>query len=62
MFLYRPDAEIANVMQTKLSVAKHRNGPMGEIDLLFRGDRIKFYSVERKREEAEPSPTTPPIV
>jgi replicative DNA helicase len=62
MFLYRPDAEIANVMQTKLSIAKHRNGPMGEIDLLFRGDRIKFYSVERKREEAEPSPTTPPIV
>ncbi len=62
MFLYRPDSEITNVMQTKLLIAKHRNGPMGEIDLLFRGDRIKFYSVERKREDAAESPTTPPIV
>ena len=52
MFLYRPDPEIiTNVIQTKLFIAKHRNGPMGEIDLLFRGDRIKFYNVERKREE-----------
>ncbi|MCX7881469.1 MAG: replicative DNA helicase [Patescibacteria group bacterium] len=31
----------------KLNIAKHRNGPTGEIDLLFRGDRIKFYSVEK---------------
>lgn len=52
MFLYRPDPEIiTNVIQTKLFIAKHRNGPMGEIDLLFRGDRIRFYNVERKREE-----------
>lgn len=51
MFIYRPDIEIANVMQTKLLIAKHRNGPMGEIDLLFRGDRIKFYSIDKKREE-----------
>lgn len=51
MFLYRPDAEVSNVMTTKLLIAKHRNGPMGEIDLLFRGDRIKFYNVDKKREE-----------
>lgn len=51
MFLYRPDSEISNVIPTKLLIAKHRNGPMGEIDLLFRGDRIKFYNVEGKREE-----------
>ncbi|HZJ18415.1 MAG TPA: replicative DNA helicase [Patescibacteria group bacterium] len=51
MFLYRPDSEtFSNVMQTKLLVAKHRNGPVGEIDLLFRGDRIKFYNAETKRE------------
>jgi replicative DNA helicase len=51
MFLYRLEAEVtSNVIPTKLSIAKHRNGPMGEIDLLFRGDRIKFYSVEGKRE------------
>lgn len=46
MFIYRPDAEMSNVVQTKLLIAKHRNGPQGEVDLLFRGDRIKFYSVE----------------
>lgn len=62
MFLYRPDTEISNVMQTKLLIAKHRNGPMGEIDLLFRGDRIKFYNVERKREESSPEQTSAPII
>ncbi len=50
MFLYRPEAEITPTMQTKLLIAKHRNGPMGEIDLIFRGDRIKFYNAEKKRE------------
>ncbi|MCL4354042.1 replicative DNA helicase [Patescibacteria group bacterium] len=54
MFLYRPsDTEFSSVMQTKLLIAKHRNGPTAEIDLLFRGDRIKFYNVERKREGGE---------
>ncbi|OGH18675.1 MAG: replicative DNA helicase [Candidatus Levybacteria bacterium RIFCSPHIGHO2_12_FULL_38_12] len=51
MFLYRAEEEYSATMQMKLSVAKHRNGPVGEIDLLFRGDRIRFYSVDRKREE-----------
>jgi len=36
---------------TKLRIAKHRNGPLAEISLMFRGDRIRFYSVEKKREE-----------
>ena len=54
MFLYRLDAEVtSNVIPTKLSIAKHRNGPMGEVDLLFRGDRIKFYSVEKKRDSEQ---------
>jgi replicative DNA helicase len=30
----------------KLFVAKHRNGSTGEIDLMFRGDRVKFYGVD----------------
>jgi len=53
MFIYRPEAEMANIMQTKLLIAKHRNGPVGEIDLLFRGDRIKFYNMDKKREGGE---------
>ena len=32
----------------KLDIAKHRNGSTGDIDLLFRGDRVKFFSVEHK--------------
>lgn len=48
MFLYRPDSEaVGPNIATKLLIAKHRNGATGEIDLLFRGDRIRFYSVER---------------
>lgn len=51
-FLYRPDSEITGPsVPTKLLVAKHRNGPTGEIDLLFRGDRIRFYSVEKSHSE-----------
>lgn len=55
MFLYRPEAEIAPTMQTKLLIAKHRNGPMGEIDLIFRGDRIKFYNVDKRHALPEES-------
>lgn len=54
MFLYRKESdqqEWGEQIPTKLRIAKHRNGPLGEIDLIFRGDRIRFYSVERKRSE-----------
>lgn len=48
MFLYREDdEELENV---KLSIDKHRNGPLRTIDLHFRGDRIKFYGMEKGRE------------
>lgn len=52
MFLYRPQDEEAGVADrsiVKLLIAKHRNGPTGEVDLIFRGDRIKFYGMEKKR-------------
>lgn len=52
MFLYRPESEFSSTMQVKLLIAKHRNGPTGEIDLLFRGDRIRFYNID-KRQKAE---------
>ena len=49
MFLYREDEE--NLENLKLYIAKHRNGPLATIDLRFRGDRIKFYGVEKTRTE-----------
>jgi replicative DNA helicase len=55
MFLYREEADQnqwGQQIPTKLRIAKHRNGPLAEINLVFRGDRIRFYSVERKHEEA----------
>lgn len=54
MFLYREEQDQSmwgEQIPTKLRIAKHRNGPLGEIDLVFRGDRIRFYSVERKHAE-----------
>lgn len=52
MFIYRPDVEVTTPhIPTKLLIAKHRNGPTGEIDLIFQGDRIRFTSVERNRVE-----------
>src|SRR3989338_1264547 len=52
MFIYKEDAEVKNWEQqvVKLLIAKHRNGPGGEIDLIFKGDRIRFYSVEKAKE------------
>lgn len=47
MFLYRPDDDIRE--QVKLKIAKHRNGGLGDIDLFFRGDRIRFYGMESAR-------------
>lgn len=51
MFLYQEeeteDLLDQNKRLVKLFVAKHRNGPTGELDLMFRGDRVKFYSVEK---------------
>ncbi|HEV2339329.1 MAG TPA: replicative DNA helicase [Patescibacteria group bacterium] len=47
-FLYKKDDETTGTtIPMKLFIAKHRNGPTGEIDLLFRGDRIRFYNVEK---------------
>lgn len=50
MFIYRPDIEVTTPhIPSKLLIAKHRNGPTGEIDLMFFGNRIRFSSVEKTR-------------
>lgn len=47
MFIYREDPD--NTEDVTLDIQKHRNGPTGEIKLMFRGDRVKFYGMERQR-------------
>jgi len=51
MFLYSADEEFTSQRIVNVLIAKHRNGPVGEKELLFRGDKIKFYNVEAKRAE-----------
>jgi len=46
MFLYRKDEDIREAVSLK--IAKHRNGPLNEIELYFRGDRIKFFGMEKQ--------------
>lgn len=46
MFLYSGDEEFTSQRIVNVLIAKHRNGPVGEKELLFRGDRIRFYNVE----------------
>jgi replicative DNA helicase len=48
MFLYRPDDE--DRTNLKLIVAKHRNGPTGEMGLFFKGEITRFYEVEAEEE------------
>jgi replicative DNA helicase len=54
IFLYRdgeqnPDAEVELV---KAKVAKHRNGPIGEVPLQFRKANTRFYTVAAREEIA----------
>ena len=49
LFIWREDEEkLENIV---LDIAKHRNGPLRTINLFFKGDRIKFYGRETKREK-----------
>ena len=47
MFIYREDPEKPE--QVILDIQKHRNGPTGAINLMFRADRVKFYGMEKQR-------------
>lgn len=53
MFIYReayynPDTDRENI--TDLIIAKHRNGPVGKIELYFHPERLRFMSLDRKHE------------
>ena len=51
LFIYQEqdnaDLLDSNQKIVKVNIAKHRNGPTGELELMFRGDRVKFYSVDK---------------
>ncbi|EKD79937.1 MAG: hypothetical protein ACD_40C00251G0006 [uncultured bacterium] len=47
MFLYREDVE--DLSNVKLNIAKHRNGPLRTIDLRFKGERVRFYGMDKTR-------------
>ncbi len=51
MFLYNSESDEDLLDSSKrlvnLLIAKHRNGPTGEMQLMFRGDRVRFYPVEQ---------------
>jgi len=52
MFLHRADEdEQLDANHVKLTISKHRNGPVGGVDLVFRGDRTRFYGMEKKHKE-----------
>ncbi len=54
MFLWREDEEDpgpGKPLNITLDIAKHRNGPLGNVKLSFHGDRIKFFPRENRREK-----------
>ncbi len=48
MFIYRDEKDPAMQNVTHLKVAKHRNGPVGQIDLIFRNNLTKFENAATK--------------
>lgn len=53
MFIYReayynPDTDRDNI--TDLIISKHRNGPVGKIELYFHPERLRFMSLDRKHD------------
>lgn len=53
MFIYReayynPDTDRENI--TDLIIAKHRNGPVGKVELYFHPERLRFMSLDKHHE------------
>lgn len=53
-FIYRPgyyepdNPEVANI--TDLIIAKHRNGPVGKVQLYFHPERLRFMSLDKRHD------------
>jgi replicative DNA helicase len=54
MFIYRPDQyekETTKQNVAEIIVAKHRNGPVGSVELIFRPHLAKFENAVTQRME-----------
>ncbi|MDE2019872.1 MAG: replicative DNA helicase [Patescibacteria group bacterium] len=55
-FIYRKEADSVDANDqtniTNILIAKHRNGPIGEIELMFDRERASFKSIDKRYEEA----------
>ena len=51
MFLHREDPE--KLDEIKLTIAKHRSGALGEVNLKFKGERRRFFGIEKTRSPKE---------
>ena len=52
MFLYREeyyDKETERKGVTDVLIRKHRNGPIGEVELHFKAEHARFYDIDRKK-------------
>jgi replicative DNA helicase len=55
LFIHRPKEGVAGLPsnQVNIIIAKHRNGPIGSIDLYFDPDSLSFYTIEEDLQELE---------
>lgn len=47
---YNPETDRQNI--TDLIIAKHRNGPVGKVELYFHPERLRFMSLDRRSSDA----------
>lgn len=53
MFLHRSDKDDAVKSDiVELIIAKHRNGPTGQVELKWFGDYTKFKAIDKQADEA----------
>ncbi|MEK7171147.1 MAG: replicative DNA helicase [Patescibacteria group bacterium] len=57
MFMYREeyyDKETERKGITDILIRKHRNGPIGEVELHFKAEHARFYDIDRKKIQTKP--------
>ena len=56
MFIYREDKYKPDTLRKNIAdiiIAKHRNGPVGKVELYFDEPRASFKNLEKKSEDLE---------